>query len=361
LDVALAYPVNFFELVLKGNAAYIGKTLDLGGIGLYGNYYREWAFGVSKIMDEGLTLGIKAKILFGKANINTSRSDLSLSTSDPNYYLQVQSQMEAKASPLLLDMDSTGRLNKLSLPADMDIVSFLLNRKNKGFAMDFGFIYKYDDQITFSGSLLDIGFIRYSYNTAIVTGNADYQYKGFQNAAGSSSSFILNQIRADLRNSYSFSNSSSPYTKFLPPKLYLGATYELLPTVNTGLMLRNELYNGKLRSSATGSLNAWYKNYLSGSISWSYINGSALNFGAGIGLRTPQAGLYVISDNVYGAFKYKSARLLNIRFGINLLFGCATAPKKSAVPCSVYDDLKPAKGNPTKWKKKAEKESGLFK
>lgn len=360
LDVGLAYPTNLAELALNGNAAYIGRTMDLNGLGLFGNYYREWAIGVSKIMDEYLTLGIKAKLLFGKASISTSRSDLSLYTSDPVYNLRVQSEVEGKASPLVLELDPNGRLITYGLPEDASVASLLLNRKNPGFALDFGAIYQYNEQITLSGSLLDIGFIRYRYNAVVGNGTADYQYNGIDYGPGVTSYYIINQIRTDLRNSYVFSTKNRPYSKFLAPKLYLGGTYEFKPWANAGFLLRNELYNGKLRSSATGSVNAWYKNYLSGSLSWSYINGSLLNFGAGIGLRTPQAGLYIISDNIYGALKYKSARLINIRFGINFLFGCTNKSKTAALDCPAYIDEKPKKVSKSKWRKKLSRENGLF-
>ena len=66
-----------------------------------------------------------------------------------------------------------------------------------------------------------------------------------------------------------------------------------------------------------------------------------MNVGAGLSMRTPNFGFYAISDNVYGAFKYKSARLINLRFGFNFLFGCSTCNKKAninTIGCAVYRD-----------------------
>jgi hypothetical protein len=245
------------------------------------------------------------------------------------------------------------------LPADANIVSLLLNRQNKGLAMDFGAIYKYDENITLSASLLDVGFIRYSYSPTIISEYGTFQYTGITYNPLLSLAQNSQNFQNDLRSSFVFSSNNDTYTQFLSPKLYLGGTSQLLPSVNGGFMLRNELRNGKLLSSATGSVNAWYKKYLAGSLSWSYINGSLLNFGAGIQAQTPNAGLYIISDNVYGAFKYKSARLLNLRFGINFLFGCKSCSAESKAlarkGCASYRDSEAKKQSFSLWLEKMKK------
>jgi hypothetical protein len=159
---------------------------------------------------------------------------------------------------------------------------------------------------------------------------------------------------------FTFQTSNASYTTFLSPKIYLGGTYDITRNLNTGLLSRSILYNGKFQSSLTASLNARYKNYLAASISWSYMNNTINNVGGGLSLRSPNFGFYVTSDNVYGAFKYKSARLINIRFGFNFLFGCASCNRMVEKPiynegCAIYREAETKKQRFLLWKKKMKK------
>jgi hypothetical protein len=343
LDVAVNYPVNIIGLALQGNASQVGNNYDLSGLKVSGTYYREWAFGVSEIINKKLTLGAKAKLLFGKASVRTPENDAFLYTSNPKYYLTAAAAFKVNASPLDITISDHGRISSVGLPDGTSAASFLLNSKNKGAAFDVGAIYRYDDKIILSGSLLDVGFIYWKTTPVQVNATSTFDFKGIVFNPVTNSFDKINETRNSFHDSLKVTKAQDPYFTGVSPKLYLAGTYDLYPNVNAGLMLRNQLNYGKLLTSATASVNAQYKRYLAGSLSWSYINGSLLNFGAGVSVRTPTFGFYAISDNVYGAFKYKSARLINLRFGFNFLFGCSEcgkdARKSIAAPgCAVYQE-----------------------
>jgi hypothetical protein len=355
IETGVTYPTNLFGLVLNGNTPQVGQTYDLSHAALNAIYYREWAFGVSKIIDEQLTLGVKAKLLFGKANLRTVKSDFTLHTAPATdaYDWTINYNVQANMSPFVATYDVNGNVSNIAL-ADKSPAAFLLNRKNKGIAFDFGAIYNYDEKITLSGSLLDLGLIRWKDSPLKLNSNGTINFNGIDANLNN-----LNQLVDSVENSVNSGASEKPYFSFLSPKMYLGATYSLRPSINAGLLTRQEIRYGKWQPSVTASLNTWYTKYLTGSVSWSWINNSFANFGLGVGARTPNFGLYIISDNVYGMFKYKSARLENIRFGLNLLFGCSECEKAKAKKagksssCAAYDDGK--KKRFEAWKKRMKK------
>jgi hypothetical protein len=356
VDAGISYPTNLFVLALNGNRNFEGQTMNLDGFKVFGKYYREWAFGASKIVNDQLTIGAKAKLLFGKAGINTSESQLSLYTSPSVFYLTAASKIAANISPATLTIEPNGRFDKIALPPGATPLSLLLNSKNKGLAFDFGTIYKVDERTTLSASLLDLGFIYWLYYPNQVVANGQFQYNGIQVNQATQQVQPFSQVIDSFQTKYKVTTNKSPFIMFLSPKLYLGGTYELVHNVNGGLMWRNELYHGKLLSSATASLNAWYNKYIGGSLSWSYINGSFSNIGLGLSARTPGFGFYAVSDNVYGLFKWKSARLLNMRFGFNFLFGCSAGVNTNPKSCVIYREAEEKNSRFTRWKSKLTKE-----
>lgn len=126
-----------------------------------------------------MTIGAKVKLLFGKANITTSKSDIDFYTGLPVYPVTGTTDILINASPLILTFDQNGIIDNINIPGTDNIIGFLLNSKNKGAAIDFGFIWKRDEKITVSGSLLDLGLIRWIYNPSRIQNSGSLNYTGY--------------------------------------------------------------------------------------------------------------------------------------------------------------------------------------
>jgi hypothetical protein len=362
VNAGIKFPTNAFQLVLMGNRPLEGELLDLSGLGAHTMYYREWALGVSKVVNSDLTLGAKAKVLFGKADITVNSPAASLTTELPIFYWDVYAKYKFRASPIVINRDATGNVTSASLPNGVTWRSFLLNRQNKGLALDFGLIWKVNDDVTISGSLLDVGVIRWAYSPVSFNVESKVAFNGI--VFNNSNKVVQNisQLADSLANLVPKTSQNKAFYTALAPQLYLGGTYKLNNWANVGLLSRNEYFYGKLNSSVTASVNSSFKKYLTGSLSWSYINNSIANIGAGVGARTPNFGFYAISDNVYGLFKYKSANLVNARFGLYFLFGCSKKKDPNSVNscgCEWYQQTDSKKEKIEQNKK--EKNNYLFK
>jgi hypothetical protein len=356
VDVGVNYPTNAFNLMLLGNTRNVGSTSEIGGLAVFGNYYREWAFGVSKKINDQFTFGGKFKMLFGKANVETDISDLNVTTSNAPYPISLKTKFTVNTTPFNIALDAFGVPNSATL--NDSYTTLFLNSQNKGAAIDFGTIYKYSNEITFSASFLDLGFIFYKYKPTNIIENSTFDFAGLTYKVTKTFN-TRQQIIDSLRSSYRVSLTNEAYFTETSPKLYIGGTYQILPYLNLGLMSRNQLYNSKLVNSVTFSVNSVYKKYIQASGSWTYANGTILNLGAGIALRTPTIGFYLISDNIYGACWYKSARLLNARLGFNLLFGCSSSSNSKMLlksGCAIYRESESKKSSFMMWKEKLLKE-----
>jgi hypothetical protein len=325
IDVSVFWPKELVQLIWKGNIPFIGKTAHASGTRANADYYREYAFGVSKVINNKLTLGAKAKLLFGKADVYTSKSASGLYTSSPEWNLHLNSNVTVKESlPVTIETDANGKISSITVN-EINPVKFLLNPQNKGFAFDFGYIYKYDDKTTLSGSLLDLGLIRWKSDAAILTENGQFVWQGTGLNSNFNSANYASQLYDSITNAFNLSSKPGFYFSYLAPKIYIGGTYALNKKVDFGVLNRNEIFWNKMHSSLTVSANTYFYKFLTASAGWSYINHSVNNIGIGLGLKAPNFIFHIISDNALGFFDYKNTRNINLRFGFNFVFGCKEA------------------------------------
>ncbi len=76
------YTRDLVTFTLRGSPEFEGQSVKMKGTNMSFNHYREYAFGISKIFSDSLTLGVKAKLLFGKVNFMTGNSSFGLFVED---------------------------------------------------------------------------------------------------------------------------------------------------------------------------------------------------------------------------------------------------------------------------------------
>lgn len=349
VDARFGFDKGLISFLKDGNAAYLGRTADLGSLGLEGTAYNEIAFGVSKQVTEKLTLGVKAKILFGVANMYMDKSDLSVTTSQTGDLVSLHSKQMLRVSmPLSItekaDPDGTRYIKDIKVLDDNLDAPFFSGTNNTGFAFDLGMTYKLDEKLTFYASVLDIGGIKWNDSYEIYQ-DASFDWKGGDWSQSGNSNDpnyreikdVMKDLTDSISDAFRFKDKSDSYSRALPTKVYLGGNYKLSERINLGAVSRTEIYNGKLRPALSLSANTRVIRNFSASVSYSMVNNSYNNLGAGIAAKLGPVQIYAITDNVL-AMNPKTAKTVNIRFGVNLLFGCKKRSKKKDV-CKIQEDL----------------------
>jgi hypothetical protein len=318
---ATLYSRDLASFALKGNTQFEGQWINLMGTGVFYNHVREFALGVSKVKNNALTVGIKAKLLFGKLNATTGRSDIRMFTQENTLDLMFETDAGFNSSlPYSMGVDANG-IYRFDHRYDNSVSSFAFNRKNPGIAFDFGFIYQYSTKLTFSGSLLDLGMIWYRSNLTNYSLKGDYLYQGPGADSMIADRFLWDVFDA-LNNNVSVNLGYHPYAYFLEPRLYLGATYNLNDKFDANLLLYNRFLPVKIQTSVTASLVSRPLKNMEASLSWSYMNRSISNVGIGIGYGRSPVQVYLVSDNLLGFIWPMSAKNVNVRFGLNINIGC---------------------------------------
>jgi hypothetical protein len=196
-----------------------------------------------------------------------------------------------------------------------------MNARNYGLAVDLGFIYRYDDRWTFSGSLLDAGFIWYRSNLGNYTLEGNERYQG-PFAQGTLTDQYLWDVFDEWNAAMDETLTADPYVHFMDPRLYLGAARKLNDRYDINFLLYNRLLPGKLQTGTTISLLTRADKAFRTSISWSYMNNSFTNLGLGISYGRNPVQLYFVTDNIFGFILPLSVKNVNLRLGINLNLSC---------------------------------------
>jgi hypothetical protein len=351
VNMALTYPRSIIEFLWKGNTQFLGETAEFNNLRTHTVHYREYSLGVSKVWDAYNILGLRAKLLFGKANIYSGKSEISLFTDPNTFNLHVEGDISENISfPMTITVDNQGRING-STVNNFDIVSYLMNGKNKGFALDLGWIYKYNEKTTFSASLLDLGFIKWKSDVNNVQISGSFDYAGI--SAGSNfSNTDLTALSDSIIDAFNQTVTQDGYYSWLPAQIYLGGMYQYRPKLGIGLVNRNVIYRNKLHSSLTLSANTTVWNKLSASLSWSYMNNTLKNVGLGLAWHSRGLQFHMVSDNLLGIIKPLDTRNLNLRFGFGVLFGC---PKNKEEELKMGNDYNSMLDGNCYWTKKTDK------
>jgi|WetSurSiteA1Bulk_404760.scaffolds.fasta_scaffold06087_2 hypothetical protein len=320
-DETALYTRDLTAFILRGDPEFEGEHILLKGMNMSLNHYREFAFGISKKFSGRLILGAKAKVLFGEFNFTTGNSTFGIYVDENSDDLIFEIDGGYNSSlPYSLQEESPGTYRFYNR-YDAPIGKYMTNLRNPGFALDFGFIYKYSERMTFSGSLLDLGMIFYRSNTTNYHLSGSYAYNGPFGRSMITDTYLWD-VFDELNQNMSSEVTENPYTYTLSPRMYLGTAYQWKNWLDVNFLLYNRYLPHKLQTGATASLLAKPSDNFEASVSWSYMNRSITNVGVGFSYLMNSLQLYVVSDNILGMILPMSTKNVNIRLGINLKLGC---------------------------------------
>lgn len=252
--------------------------------------------------------------------------------------------------PVQLGYDENGLVSSAQTDFSDPLHAFLLN-KNRGLGLDLGAIYEYTDRITFSASLLDLGFIRWRTNVNNFQARGEYSYSGIDLrplAEGQAQASTLDSLVTSVQDAFEWEGSQNKYFTGLSTKLYLSGTYRVINNLQLGALARLQLYGKSVQPSF--SLLAKYTpiRWFTLSLNQSYTNYTFNNTGLGLSFGHKGAQFYLVTDNIPfrwvsggGAFWPYSARKLDLRFGLHIIFGCkkkgkGTPGSRATSGCGCY-------------------------
>lgn len=310
------YPKDFIQFINQGNSGFENNTANFDNMAINMNYYREYGVAFNRsLLDDRLVVGARLKYLYGMTNIDSKKTELEVYT-DPNTF-EMRASGSIRINTSGFDMDS------------VDAQDFLIKKNNHGIGVDLGATFQINDKIELNASVVDLGFIQWNDDVKNhVNDGSTFEFKGIdiddfilKNNVDSSNNSSLERVLDSLEDAFNLDEKNEAYRSNLIAQIYIGGTYQLSEKGKAGALIQNEYFKGKLNPSLTLSYNHKFNKWFHASASYTVINNSYNNVGGGIVLHPGPVQLYIVADNILGAFQPQNARHMQVRAGINLVFG----------------------------------------
>jgi len=332
-------PGNLAATLVHGNYPSAGSYTAFNALKSYGIYFRQYTLGASRVISPSLNVGLRLKLLFGKAGISTGQSNIGLFTDENNFDLLADGNYKINSSfPLTVEQDADGNITGISIN-EIDYVPFLLNRGNPGLAMDLGIVYRYDPKLTLSASLLDVGGLRWRRDLNKINSTGTFIYDEIESDGDLASMSFLEDMIDSLQRAFDVSVTQQAYSSLLPSQLFLGGSYQLKEHLSLGVVNRNLFLRSKVYSSLTLMATADLNKRLLASLSWSYLNRSVRNIGAVLALQGKGFQFHLATDNLLGFFQPFDTRTIQFRAGFNVIFGCPRTKKEKLEAASYAGEI----------------------
>ncbi|OAV68609.1 hypothetical protein Barb6XT_00914 [Bacteroidales bacterium Barb6XT] len=259
-----------------------GKSVyDFSGLKADVRSYLELSAGYSKKIDERLTVGGKLKLLPALGGLRADFDKFTAEMGQDNWKITTHGKLNASVAGLKL-------ISEEDHISDMEFNTPGL--AGFGAAVDFGASYKLLDNLTLSGSVLDLGFISWSKGDYAETKNKTFTFNGFELPIGDNESNMddqLDQLKEDAEQLIQFKQNKTDrsYTSLLSASVLAGAEYSLLDNmIGLGLLSSTSFNPFNVYTELTASANFRPVDWFAATLSYSAIHshfktyGIALNF-----------------------------------------------------------------------------------
>jgi outer membrane protein OmpA-like peptidoglycan-associated protein len=289
----------------------LNRQADLGNVDFNTTAWLGYHVGYTREITKKLSLGTRVKFLKGIFNVNVEKSTLNVSSNEDSLY--IKAGFKANTS-------GVDNIENRNISGYSDLFS------GSGWGIDFGANYKFNQHVSVSASILDLGYITWDKNNRSYDLNTkEFNYKGVDLKDMNQIDSLEKRI-TELQDSITDkvfvpTESTSSYTTNLNAKLYLGAQYALNYNNMFDFVFFNNFgyktFNPALSIAFTKKV--W--SLLDLRISGTYYNNTFTNAGVGFSLNLGPFQTYVFSDNLIATIQYDEAKFINIRAGVNWNIG----------------------------------------
>lgn len=299
-------PVNVMRL-LRGNNQedLLNKEVNFGGFGFEVSQIPAIHAGLQYQINDRLSIGGRLHYLSGFFHYQLRTQDNNILAYLGEDEWRLDSDVSIRSSQVFEQMDGRQR----------QIAYF----RNNGYQLDIGTEYKFNDNLTISGSLLGLGSVNYSQNVESISSKGQFTYDGIDlndNDFQINTSAIIDSLIQSLEFE---SIEGQSYTRALPLTAFLAATYRWTEKHQFSLI---NSYNkwGELSYINSSIRYLWSPfTYLHTMINLNTINAEIWGLGAGFQARVNGAQFFLMADFMQPNFSLSKVRGISLNIGLNMV------------------------------------------
>ncbi len=323
---SLTLTKDFLNLVGRGNAHFVGETIDLTKTRLDQVNYHEFSFGFSRLMEKW-TFGFRASLLTGQINSHFISKKAEIHVSDGDDLYAHKFELDGSLYTSSFPKDDEGNISLDGFDAkEFKYVNF----NNPGFALAGGVTFKPERNTTLEFSFSDVGMIFWNDSLSTYTPKdaQNYEFRGF---SGMKRMLYERHLDWDLLNHDELENhlgldsvkkvDGESYYTWLSPKFHLIVKYKLARATEAGISFSSIIHQGRFYPSATMTITQGVSDIFFAQAAISYNQRSFLNVGGSLVFNPGPLQFYVVCDNVLGIVNPKLLKATNIRLGMNIILG----------------------------------------
>ncbi len=349
------YPEEPADLYFNGNdqkedgKPEYGDKFNLNQLSFAGEILGVFHVGISKKINDNLTLGARFKLLSGALNIDFTNNfgDYNLSKGTIFNNHNFNNMDIAFRSSGLINPDGDNILDETS----QVIKGLFFMNGNIGVGFDLGLTYHASKEVILTASVLDLDFINYSnevvkYEIKTDFKLADQEY--FDPTEGDEFNYWNDKLDSymdpdNFKGYIPVDTLQTSYVTNHAPKFNASAKYQITRTSNEkyNSVYRNSYYVTPVNDALTTEFGlqtyvAFHPNrmiwavtpfisrdinkYLSAKFTYTYSKFSAKNIGLGISTHYKSFNFYVTADNLLALPKWKDSNYQSAQFGMNFMF-----------------------------------------
>ena len=212
----------------------------------------------------------------------------------------------------------------LEIHVDLNLDDFepSLFGNNRGVALDFGASIDFNERLNIQTSVLNIGKIKWEENVNNYWSDGTTTFAGLDfQPLFEDGDYSPEDIIDTLVSTFEFTTSQNGFNTVLPSSFYMSTTYKVKPKLSVGVLLLLQGGQSDLTTAIAMNVKKDFGNIFSIGAQYAYIKGSENNIGLSTALRLGPVQLFFSSDNVIPLINPMKGQNVNMRVGMNLLFG----------------------------------------
>ena len=324
LDLITYFPKDITELVYYGNEPFLNRPFSISELVMKADMLGVLHAGMSRKVDEKLTIGGRLKIYSSSLNIETNNNSgtITATTNNTNIIRQTLDNLDAE-------------IRTSGIAESNDVFSNTLLGGNLGLGFDVGLTYHFSPQIEFTGSIIDVGFIKYSKNTRNYTAKGNYILDGINFEYNSDDpSDYWEQLEEDFNANVPTGETENTYTSWRPMKINAALKYSFGEKRSKfcytkthkqyyynsiGFQIHTIMRLLKPQLSFTSFYEKSFSKKIHTKFTHTINDYSAAIFGVATSLRVGKLNIFGVLDNILAVTDVASANNISLNFGFNIV------------------------------------------